>query len=267
MVNHYVKENSDIIACGVVFQNLPLTNTFNGERLIVKIRFPFVPKQKAGFSMEKIDQFTWQTARLFPMFQQPGPRASGQVEGGPPNYLDEGFLYVYHQIVKSILLYQNASVQSALDSTRINVQRFPYPPYIADKFLFALQFFFPLILMLSFIYPSVNLTKNIVLEKEQRLTQIMAMMGLRDWLHWTSWFLNSLFWSIPSLAIITVLLCVPFKPDLTIIGYSNPALVFLFFLLYTVNSISFSFLVSTWFSRVCLFITKCVSLHTNPKIV
>ncbi|KAH9393545.1 ATP-binding cassette sub- A member 3, partial [Tyrophagus putrescentiae] len=248
LVEHYAKENSDIISCGVVFQNMPAEN-FDREKLIVKIRFPFVPKQKSGLSFDKIDQFTWQTARLFPMFQQPGPRAFDQVQGGPPNYLDEGFLYVYHQIVKSILLYQNSSLQSTLNSTRINVQRFPYPPYIADKFLFALQFFFPLILMLSFIYPSVNLTKNIVLEKEQRLTQIMAMMGLRDWLHWTSWFVNSLFWSIPSLAIITVLLCVPFKPDLTIIGYSNPSLVFLFFLFYTVNSISFSFLVSTWFSR------------------
>lgn len=250
LVAHYVKENADIIACGLVFHGISAAGGENFGQLSVKIRFPFVPKQIDGFSVEKIDQFTWQTGRLFPMFQQPGPRAFDHVEGGPPNYLDESFIYVHHQLVKSLILFNNASLKDTLEKMRFNIQRFPYPPYINDKFLFALQFFYPLILMLSFIYPSVNLTKNIVLEKELRLLEVMKMMGLQEWLHWTSWFVNSLFWSLPSLIIITLLMCLPLKENLCIITYSNPAIVFLFFLFYTINSISFSFLVSTWFSRV-----------------
>lgn len=244
LVSHYMQENSDVIACGLVFHSVA------ESKVEVTIRFPFVPKQKAGFNMQKIDQFTWQTARLFPMFQQPGPRTHHQLEGGPPNYHDEGFLYVHHHLGRSIALYHNSSLSGRLDQVRVNVQRFPYPPYENDKFLFALQFFFPLILMLSFIYPSVNLTKNIVLEKEQRLKEAMKMMGLQDWLHWTSWFVNSFFWSLISVAIITCLLCMHLKPNLAIISKSDPMLVLLFFVLYTISSICFCFLVSTFFSKV-----------------
>ena len=89
--------------------------------------------------------------------------------------------------------------------------------------------------MLSFIYPSVNLTKNIVLEKEQRLKEAMKMMGLQDWLHWTSWFVTSLFWNMISLVIITTLLCVHLKPNLSILPHSNFLIIFLFFLLYTIS--------------------------------
>jgi ATP-binding cassette subfamily A (ABC1) protein 3 len=51
----------------------------------------------------------------------------------------------------------------------IKLQRFPYPAFIDDKFLFALQGWLPLIILLSFIYPVINITKSVVYEKEKRL--------------------------------------------------------------------------------------------------
>lgn len=265
LVDHYIQESSETILCGIIFESISeKTRKFN-----VKIRFPFVPKLKTDFSVKKIEDLTWQTARLFPMFQKPGPRNRELNEGGPPSYMKEGFLFVQHQLNRAIGIKLNSSIMNRLENIEMNVQRFPYPPYDNDQFLFALQFFFPLILMLSFIYPSVNLTKNIgmyhdfisilntfinvnlVLEKEQRLTEAMRMMGLRDWLHWTSWFVNSLFWNLISVIIITILLCVHLKPNIAIIGESNPILIFLFFSFYTVSSIMFCFMLSTLFSRVC----------------
>lgn len=47
--------------------------------------------------------------------------------------------------------------------------RMPYPPYIDDKYLVALQAWLPLILLLSYLYPAVNIVKNIVYEKEKKL--------------------------------------------------------------------------------------------------
>ena len=49
------------------------------------------------------------------------------------------------------------------------MQRMPYPPYIDDTYLVALQAWLPLILLLSFLYPAVNVVKNVVYEKENRL--------------------------------------------------------------------------------------------------
>jgi ATP-binding cassette subfamily A (ABC1) protein 3 len=51
----------------------------------------------------------------------------------------------------------------------IEMRRFPYPIYADDKFLVALQGWLPLIIMLSFIYPALNIVKSIVHEKERRL--------------------------------------------------------------------------------------------------
>jgi len=121
LVAYYLKENADNIACGLVF--LP---DDTGERYRVKLRFPFVPKQKiGGFDVKKIDQFTWQTSRLFPMFQEPGPRAHDKDEGGPPNYYDEGFLYVQHHLTKSIAVLLNSTLRDTLETITTKVQRFP----------------------------------------------------------------------------------------------------------------------------------------------
>ena len=55
------------------------------------------------------------------------------------------------------------------DEFDVNMRRYPYPPYIDDKFLIALQGWLPLIFLLSFIYPVINISKSIVYEKEKRL--------------------------------------------------------------------------------------------------
>lgn len=179
LVNYHNEVNSGSILGGVIFQKL------SKENVQLKIRFPFVPPpDSAKFSFQKIKQFTWQTARQFPQFQEPGPRNKNVTEGGPPNYHKAGFLYLQHYLSRAIATILNPSSSEFINSIRLNVQRFPYPPYVNDQFLFSLQFMFPLILMLSFIYPSVNLTKNIVLEKELRLQEAMQMMGLQNWLHW-----------------------------------------------------------------------------------
>jgi ATP-binding cassette subfamily A (ABC1) protein 3 len=60
----------------------------------------------------------------------------------------------------------------------------PYPKYIDDVFLVALQNFLPLILVFSFIYSVINITKSIAHEKEKRLKESMKIMGLPNWLHW-----------------------------------------------------------------------------------
>lgn len=178
-MDYYTAVNGESIVGGVIFRQL------SADNVRLKLRFPFVPpKDSDKFSFQKIQQFTWQTARQFPQFQEPGPRNHDVVEGGPPNYYKAGFLYLQHYLSRAIAITLSPRAETFIDTVRLNVQRFPYPPYVNDQFLFSLQFMFPLILMLSFIYPSVNLTKNIVLEKELRLQEAMRMMGLQDWLHW-----------------------------------------------------------------------------------
>lgn len=86
-----------------------------------------------------------------------------------------------------------------------SLNRFPYPKYIDDVFVIALQSQFPLFLVLSFIYPVINISKSIVHEKERRLKESMKMMGLPNWLHWSAWFAKSFVFLLLSIIIMTII--------------------------------------------------------------
>jgi len=109
---------------------------------------------------------TWMTDFQFPIFQLPGPRFKNRTEGGNPGYFKEGFLTLQDGV--SRVLTEIISGKSTKD-VDIEMRRFPYPTYADDKFLVALQGWLPLIIMLSFIYPALNIVKSIVHEKEKRL--------------------------------------------------------------------------------------------------
>lgn len=96
-------------------------------------------------------------------------------------YYAEGFLYLQYAIdttlTRSIL--NETEELSAYENYEISLRRFPYPPYIEDKFVFALQGALPLLIMVSFIYPVLNITRCIVLEKERRLKVRQRLFEMR----------------------------------------------------------------------------------------
>lgn len=49
------------------------------------------------------------------------------------------------------------------------MQRMPYPPFIDDTYLVALQAWLPFVLLVSYIYPAINIVKSVVYEKEKKL--------------------------------------------------------------------------------------------------
>lgn len=252
MLDYYFENDNGLFnfICGIIFNNVQANQTLD-----FTIRFPFAPKQiNDQVELDKVNQFTWKTSLNFPLFQKPGPRAKTVPTGGPPGYFQNGFLFIQHFISRAYAIFQNENVSTKFyDKLNLTIQRFPYPPYNDDKFLFSLQFIFPIIMMISFIYPCVNLTKNIVLEKELRLKEIMKIMGLKDWMHWSSWFIDSFIWNIITIIIITILFCTKFSHNASIITHSDPILIFLFFLLHSIATISFCFLLSSFFTNVSQF--------------
>lgn len=81
-------------------------------------------------------------------------------------YMSQGFLGVQHAVAKNFMKNLMPSQNLQLD---LQMCRYPFPPYLDDKFIMALQLFFPMIICFSFIYPAVNIVKNIVVEKEKKL--------------------------------------------------------------------------------------------------
>lgn len=66
-------------------------------------------------------------------------------------YIREGFLAVQHAVDRAIMQYHaNASTRRLFEKLTVTAKRFPYPPFISDPFLVAVQYQVPLLLVLSF---------------------------------------------------------------------------------------------------------------------
>ncbi|KAH0631842.1 hypothetical protein JD844_019699 [Phrynosoma platyrhinos] len=228
--------HSGNVLAGIVFENcsahsqepLPLQVSY-------RLRFKYSPRnapqsEQTGLN-PNLDR-DWHTSYLFPLFQLPG------------------FLSVQHAVDKAIIQYHtNASAADLLNRITVVVQRFPYPPYDNDLFLLAIQNQLPLLLMLSFTYTSLNIVRAVVHEKEKKLKEYMRMMGLSNWLHWSAWFLMFFLFLLVSIFFVTVLFCVKVSEQGAVLTNSDPTLVFTFLTVFSISSIAFSFMVSTFFSR------------------
>uniref|UniRef100_A0A8D0D9F5 ATP binding cassette subfamily A member 3 n=1 Tax=Sander lucioperca TaxID=283035 RepID=A0A8D0D9F5_SANLU len=252
----YVRNDplSGKLLAAVVFEH-PFTH--DDEPLPLKVsyhlRFSFTPRNappKERSELNPNSDLDWHTLSLYPLFQLPGPREQYDKEGGTPGYFREGFLAVQHAVDLAIMRsYNRTSAASLLGRIRVVLSRFPYPAFIYDVFILAIQNQLPLLLVLSFTYTSLNIVRSVVQEKERKLKEYMRMMGLSNWLHWSAWFLMFFLFLSISIFFVTLLLCIQVSPNGAVLTYSDPTLVFVFLLAFTVATINFSFMISAFFSR------------------
>ncbi|XP_058509003.1 phospholipid-transporting ATPase ABCA3 [Solea solea] len=252
----YVKNDplSGKMLAAVVFEH-PFSH--DDEPLPLKVsyhlRFSFTPRNappKEKSELNPNSDLDWHTLSLFPLFQLPGPREQYDKEGGTPGYFREGFLAVQHAVDRAIMhSYNRTTAGPLLQKIRVVLSRFPFPAFIYDVFILAIQNQLPLLLVLSFTYTSLNIVRSVVQEKERKLKEYMRMMGLSNWLHWSAWFLMFLLFLSISVFFVTLLLCIQVSPNGAVLSYSDPTLVFVFLLVFTVATINFSFMISAFFSR------------------
>ncbi|XP_075998973.1 phospholipid-transporting ATPase ABCA3 [Genypterus blacodes] len=242
------------VLAAVVFEH-PFTH--DDERLPKQVsyhlRFSFSPRFAPLNERSELNpnsDLDWHTLSLFPLFQLPGPREPKSPAGGTPGYEREGFLALQHAVDRAIMRsYNSTAAASLLAQTQVVLSRFPYPAYIYDVFILAIQNQLPLLLVLSFTYTALNIVRAVVQEKERKLKEYMRMMGLSNWLHWSAWFLMFFLFLAISVLFVTLLLCIKVSPKGAVLTYSDPTLVFVFLLAFTVTTISFSFMISAFFSR------------------
>lgn len=231
--------------CGIIFDSKP-----EDETVRYRVRFPASPRsdvRKFTFLPKK-----WYTQLVYPFTMEGhGPRRNNSDKGGRPCYYEEGFLSIQRAIDLSILSTKSPSFNA--DDIDISMRRFPYPSRIMDEFLVVIQTMLPLLLMASLIYSALVIVKNIVYEKENKLKEAMIMMGLKGWLHWLSWFTKCFAFLFVSMIMITFLLCTRFGENSgKMLEASDPTLIFVFLLMYSLSGIMFCFFVSTFFYRASL---------------
>ena len=77
----------------------------------------------------------------------------------------------------------------------------------------------------------------------------MKMMGLNNWLHWSAWFIKYFLFLFVSVALMTLFFCAPMTRHGSVIGYTSTSLLMFFLMVYAVATISFCFMLSTFFSK------------------
>lgn len=95
------------------------------------------------------------------------------------------------------------------------------------------------------------MVKFITTEKEKQLKESMKIMGLPNWLHWTAWFCKCFVYLFFSTFVMVLLLKINWYPDMDVTVFTNSGwtVVWFFFLVYSVATITFCFMLSVFFSK------------------
>uniref|UniRef100_A0A8W4FEP4 ATP binding cassette subfamily A member 14 n=1 Tax=Sus scrofa TaxID=9823 RepID=A0A8W4FEP4_PIG len=191
----------------------------------------------------------WNTGLLFPVVPSQGPRNLAQTDGGYPGYYKGGFLLVQHAVDKAIMIYHNdRAAEMLFENLTIFVRRFPYPAHYSDMFMRTFAAIFPLAVILIFSLTELTLLRTIVMEKENRLKEYQLMIGLNNAMLWASYFVTFFLMFLIIVCLMCVVLFVKIVPE-TVLQYSDPSLIFVFFLCFITASITFGFLITTFFSK------------------
>ncbi|XP_037937487.1 ATP-binding cassette sub-family A member 3-like [Teleopsis dalmanni] len=189
---------------------------------------------------------TWLTNNLVPLYTENGPRNKDDVDGGiPVGYVREGFLPLQNAL--SIAFLKLSSGTKELPE--ILLQRYPYPEYISDPLLQGISLTIPMLIMLSFLYAATNIAKNVTMEKEKQLKEVMKIMGLDNWLHWTAWFVKAFVFLLISIIIMTIFFKIQWSNDVAVFTYSSWSALAFFMIIYAITTICFCFMMATFFSK------------------
>ncbi|XP_063510981.1 ATP-binding cassette sub-family A member 17-like isoform X2 [Pongo pygmaeus] len=184
LFEHYIIDDPKAfcILAGIVFDHN--VNDSNGSLpLVVKyqLRFSYFQKNfipgKNIFFQDDIEG--WCTSFLYPLNPCQEPREFPFADGGSPGYNKEGFLAIQYAVDKAIMWYHaHSAITNMFENLNVLVKRFPYGPYIEDRFFLVLQNEFSLFFILSFMCIELIIINSIVLEKEKRLKVTPATSGV-----------------------------------------------------------------------------------------
>ncbi|XP_024080485.1 ATP-binding cassette sub-family A member 1-like isoform X6 [Cimex lectularius] len=191
---------------------------------------------KIRMSPDKVDNTEYITDRI----DTPGGRVRPTYD---LKYITHGFIYLQDLLDHSII-YEKTKYEKIPGAI---LHQLPYPCHIDDEFIGAVSRTFPLFMVLAWIYTTSMIVKSIVHEKELRLKETMRVMGLGNGIHWVGWTIDSLVPMLFTIAILSIILVYG-----RILTFSNPMVVFIFLLAYSLATVAQAFLISVFFGKANL---------------
>ncbi|XP_053268090.1 retinal-specific phospholipid-transporting ATPase ABCA4 [Pleuronectes platessa] len=185
------------------------------------------------------------TNKVKDRYWDPGPRADPMDD---LRYVWGGFAYLQDIIEHGIIQTQTGKEWPL----GVYLQQMPYPCYVDDLFMLTLNRCFPIFMVLAWIYSVSMIVKSIVLEKELRLKETLKATGVTNGVIWSTWFIDSFIMMGTSTALLTAIIM-----GGRVLNYTNPILLFLFLLTFTIATIMQCFLLSVFFNHANLAAACC----------
>ncbi|CAB1457509.1 unnamed protein product [Pleuronectes platessa] len=185
------------------------------------------------------------TNKVKDRYWDPGPRADPMDD---LRYVWGGFAYLQDIIEHGIIQTQTGKEWPL----GVYLQQMPYPCYVDDLFMLTLNRCFPIFMVLAWVYSVSMIVKSIVLEKELRLKETLKATGVTNGVIWSTWFIDSFIMMGTSTALLTAIIM-----GGRVLNYTNPILLFLFLLTFTIATIMQCFLLSVFFNHANLAAACC----------
>ncbi|GLD55049.1 retinal-specific ATP-binding cassette transporter-like protein [Lates japonicus] len=185
------------------------------------------------------------TNKVKDRYWDPGPRADPMDD---LRYVWGGFAYL-QDIIEHGIIKTHTGKEWPLG---VYLQQMPYPCYVDDLFMLTLNRCFPIFMVLAWVYSVSMIVKSIVLEKELRLKETLKGMGVTNGVIWSTWFIDSFIMMGTSTALLTIIIM-----GGRVLNYSDPLILFLFLLTFTMATIMQCFLLSVFFNQANLAAACC----------
>ncbi|KAM9425735.1 phospholipid-transporting ATPase ABCA1 [Pholidichthys leucotaenia] len=158
-------------------------------------------------------------------------------------YIWGGFAYLQDMIDHAIIRTQTSKSQPL----GVFAQQMPYPCYVDDGFIQSIGNILPMFLVLAFMYNVCMTIKDVVLEKERRLKEVLRAVGVQNGALWSARFTENIVLLIVPCALMSVMVKYG-----KVLQYSDPSVIFVFLLVFCLATITQCFFISVFFSKANL---------------
>ncbi|XP_069561182.1 phospholipid-transporting ATPase ABCA1 [Brachyistius frenatus] len=217
---------NDTFWASVIFENLQPNSSHPPPYVKYKIRMDIDEAERTN----KVKETFW----------SPGARDNSFND---LRYIWGGFAYLQDMMDHGIIRVQTSKTQPL----GVFAQQMPYPCYVDDVFVQSVGGMLPMFLVLAFMYTVCMTIKDLVLEKELRLKEVLRAVGIQNGALWSARFTeNIVLFTVPC-----VLLSVMIKYG-QVLQYSDPSVIFVFLLVFCLATTTQCFFISVFFSKANL---------------
>ncbi|KAM6959867.1 phospholipid-transporting ATPase ABCA1 [Tautogolabrus adspersus] len=217
---------NDTFWAGVVFENLQPDSS----------QPPPYVKYKIRMDVDEVEQ----TVKLKERSWAPGARDNSFND---LRYIWGGFAYLQDMMDHGIIRAQTSKTQPL----GVFAQQMPYPCFVDDGFIENIGGILPMFLVLAFMYTVCMNIKDLVLEKELRLKEVLRAVGIQNGALWSSRFTENIVLLTVPCALISVMVKYG-----KVLQYSDPSVIFVFLLVFCLSTITQCFFISVFFSKANL---------------